>query len=825
NPNADVQVPMCGVPHHASEEYVGQLLAKGHKVAVCEQVEDPKEAKGLVKREVMRVLTPGTVVEDFSLESRENNFLAAIHWDENAGAGGLAWMDVSTGEWTGLQARNLTDLWQWTTKIAPRELLMPEGLAAPSNLQDVCPCIHPVPLLPFFDPKRSQEKLCSSQNVPGLEPLDLEDKPQLVQACGALLSYLRQTQKSDPSHLSQFKPLNLGRHLLLDEVTERNLEIFVRLDGRKGPGTLRHALDRTLTPMGGRLLEKRLKSPWRVLGPILEHQEAVVCLYERDKTRKEIRSLLERVYDLERLTTRIELSRCTPRDFVALRETVKRLHSIRERLAEEKELPALLQTMIRQWDDLQDLGELLCSSITDSPPPVITEGGLFQFGFNAGLDELINLAQDGESLLSDLLGREKESNGLPKLKLGYNRVFGYYFEISKSHKGEVPAHFIRRQTLANSERYITEELKQLEEKLLSASQKQKNLEYELFQKLREDVAGYRDRLRERASQLALLDYIQGLSQAAREWEWTRPELHTGRTIEIKAGRHPAIEACQGRSDYIPNDLIISEQSPLLLITGPNMAGKSTVLRQAAIITILAQIGSLVPAHKATIGIADRIFSRVGASDNLAQGQSTFMVEMSETARILRQAGKRSLVILDEIGRGTSTFDGLALAWAVILELAGRDGGVRTLFATHYHELTDLEGKVQGVRNYNIAVKEWKGDIVFLRRLVPGPADRSYGIEVARLAGVPRNVVRRAKEILTELESKSQRDDRRPVAATRRRPKLPGLAVENRTGNGSHPLIGEIQKLDPLRMTPLQALDLIIQWKEKWGNAQDSGHEQ
>jgi DNA mismatch repair protein MutS len=817
NPNAEFKVPMCGVPHHAAREYISQLLDKGYKVAVCDQVEDPKAAKGLVRREVTRVLTPGTVVDDSNLQSKQHNFLASLLWDVQAGAGGLSWMDFSTGEWRGLFARSEAELWQWAAKVSPRELLLPQGLELPERLADFAPGIVHLPLQPTFDLRAAREQMLRNQSLSTLEPLDLEDKPQLVQACGGLLSYLKHTQKQELVHLSSFQTVNIGRHLILDEVTERNLEIFQRLDGRKGAGTLWHALDRTKTAMGGRLLEERLKSPFRTLGPIKEQQDVVRWFVDRDHLRDVVRSGLDRVYDLERLTTRIELNRCSPKDFMALRETLGTLPALRSTLDEAEERSAALNGVLAEWDNLEDLRDLLVSALVDNPPHLITEGGLFRQGFDPRLDEYIDLAEHGEARMAELLTREQEAAGLPKLKLGYNRVFGYYFELSRTHQGELPGHFIRRQTLANCERYITEELKEFEERLLSASQVRKNLEYELFQRLRETVAGARSRLRRQARLLASLDLWQGLAAAAREWDWNAPTLHQGVEIRIESGRHPAIEAVQGRAHFIPNNLHVGDGSNLLLITGPNMAGKSTVLRQTAIIALLAQIGSFVPALKASIGLTDRIFSRVGASDNLSQGQSTFMVEMTETARILRQAGKRSLVILDEIGRGTSTFDGLALAWAVVLDLVGKGEGIRTLFATHYHELTDLEGKVPGVRNYNIAVKEWRGDIVFLRRLVPGPADRSYGIEVAKLAGVPQSVVRRAKEILAELEERAK-GLRRPFSRSDPQHRLlPGLATTPKKGHEEHPLVDELSRLEPEHLTPMQALKLLCHWKESWGN--------
>ena len=488
--------------------------------------------------------------------------------------------------------------------------------------------------------------------------------------------------------------------------------------------------------------------------------------------------------------------------------------------------PRLLKKILGGWDNLESLHDLLQRSLLDNPNHLITEGGLFKQGYDAELDELIELTEHGESTLAGLRAREQQDSNLAKLKLGYNRVFGYYFELSKANREPVPDHFIRRQTLVNSERYITEELKELEEKLLSAAQKRKTREYDRFNALREQVAAVRDRFMAMARILARIDYWQGLGHAGRRWSWVVPELHTGLELSIEGGRHPVVEAVQGSANYIPNDLQMTDAGKVLLVTGPNMAGKSTVLRQTALIMIMAQMGSLVPAEKAYLGVCDRVFSRVGASDNLAQGQSTFMVEMNETARILRQAGKRSLIILDEIGRGTSTFDGLSLAWAVVEELARRQGGIRTLFATHYHELTSLEGDIPQVRNLNIAVKEWKGDIIFLRRLVPGPADRSYGIEVARLAGVPMPVVQRARDILEQLEKSSKRQHGRAVREiTTREPMLPGLTPTPSAADADepeqaplHPIVRQLQDMDIDGLTPLEALTLLHTWKKDAHNA-------
>ena len=818
NPGAENPVPMCGMPHHAIDEYLRQLLDKGYKVALCDQIEDPKQAKGLVRRAVTRVLTPGTVVEDINLSAKGHNFLGALYWDADQG-GGLAWVDFSTGTWSGIQTKNEAVLWQWLVKMNPRELLLTESQPLPKGLEQWQAKLSRYPQKSYFDGRSAEDKILRAQAVASLQTLDLDDKPALTRCCGALLTYLELTQKRDLTHLAPFAPLDLSSTLLLDEVTERNLELFKTMDGSKGRGTLWHVLDQTQTPMGGRLLETRLHQPFKELGAILPVQELVAYLHERDEVRENLRRALDKVYDLERLCTRIVVNRSTPKDFGALGASLAVLPSMRIALAELESPPLRLSALLRGWDDLADVHGLLSRALADSLPPVITEGGLFRPGYDPGLDELMELTDHGEAALTAMLERERAACNLPKLKLGYTKVFGYYFELSRATTAEPPAHFIRRQTLVNAERYITEELKILEDKLMSASDRRKTREYELFLALREEVAGHRARFMSMAGILAELDFAQGLAQAARKWEWCRPELHDGLEIGIKGGRHPVVEAVQGRAGYIPNDLTLDDSGRVLLITGPNMAGKSTVLRQVALICILAQMGGFVPAASARLGLCDRIFSRVGASDNLAMGQSTFMVEMTETARILRQAGKRSLVILDEIGRGTSTFDGLSLAWAVAEELARRQGGIRTLFATHYHELTVLEDRLPGVRNYNIAIKEWKGDIVFLRRMVPGPADRSYGIEVARLAGVPASVVVRAKEILAVLERHAPGGARRNDVISRQ-VSLPGLtqAAPVQKQPEEHQVLLALKNLNVNELSPLDALTLLHQWKAMAGQS-------
>ncbi|WP_045222580.1 DNA mismatch repair protein MutS [Desulfonatronum thioautotrophicum] len=853
NPNATVPVPMCGVPYHACETYLTQLLSKGLKVAICDQVEDPREAKGLVKRAVTRVLTPGTLVEDAGLEAKEHHFLAALHWDGQADVGAVAWVDVSTGACRGIRIRGQLPLWSWVAKLDPRELLLPDHMRPPVQAGDISFRITALPMRGFFEFDQAKERVLRTQAVADLHVLDLENKPQLVQAFGALLAYLKQTQKRDPNHLQSFQVIQPGDFLLLDEVTLRNLEIFRRMDGGRGPGTLRHVLDKTLTPMGGRLLESRLHYPWKEIETILRNQAVVAAMVQNNAARSELARKLTSTTDLERIATRITMNRTSPRDFAALLQGIARLPEIREALgklipsqegsgtnskqncvpetirqdAGADDSPGLLIDILKKWDDLTELKDLLQRALVDSPPLLITDGGIFRAGFDPDLDALLELVEHGQDTLRDMLVREQQETGQPKMKMGYNRVFGYYFELPRSLSKELPERFQRRQSLVSSERFVTAELKELEDRLLGAADRRKALEHRLFQELRDQVDRFRLRVMHMAETLARLDVWLALAEAAQKWSWSRPVLTTDQNIFITGGRHPGIEACQGSANYIPNDVQLDDQRRVLIITGPNMGGKSTVLRQTALICILAQIGSYVPAATATIGLTDRIFTRVGASDNLSLGQSTFMVEMIETARILRQATQRSLVILDEIGRGTSTYDGLALAWAVVEELSGQGtssarGSVRTLFATHYHELTALEGSLPGVRNYNIAVKEWKGDIIFLRRLVPGPSDRSYGIEVAKLAGLPRRVVLRAKEILGQLDaakpsgiqSSASRPAKRPTLALTRDP-LPGLGLSHGIGDNTveADVLKQLQELDPAHISPMQALKLLQGWKE------------
>jgi len=850
NPNAEKPIPMCGVPWHAAENYVSQLVNKGYKVVFCDQIQDPKEAKGLVERAVTRVHTAGTVLEDASLDAKGRSYLGAIYIGQESS--GFAWVDVSTGHFSGFESKKSIEVWQWAQKLAPRELLVPDQLAVPNSVFFDATQLVSVPSRSHFMYDASVRRLLTVQGVQDLGALGLEGQKSLVVACGALLTYIEHAHLHDATHLAPFVPIDMGKHLIIDEITERNLELFRRFDGKKGVGTLKAVLDETMTPMGGRLLEDRLRQPWRELAPIHDTQAAIGYFVERHGVRDTLRGALLHVYDLERLSTRIVLNRANPRDFLALRHSLLALVPVRNALdkpsfegayptADEVQtdnLPNLLRHVLQTWDDMSDTADLLQRALRDTLPPTLTEGALFKQGYADNLDELIDLVEHGENRVQALLEAEQSQHNLSKLRVGYNRVFGYYFELSRLALASVtvPEHFIRRQSLANAERFVTPELKELEEKLLAASQARKTLEYKMFQELREQVAAARVRLVFMADIIANLDVWQSLACVAAKNNWVCPDVTADRALSIREGRHPVVEAIVGTAGFVPNDITMDSQRWLLLITGPNMSGKSTVLRQVALLTILAQMGSFVPAREAHIGLCDRVFSRVGASDNLAQGQSTFMVEMMETARILRQATKHSLVILDEIGRGTSTFDGLALAWAVAEYLVQRAGGhIRTLFATHYLELAALEGQLPGIHTMNIAIREWQGDIVFLRRLLPGPADKSYGVEVAKLAGVPDVVVQRARVILAELERTRPKQlpiralsvllpgmESQNVAPTQGKTSapLPSLTAPVAALPVSHPLLIALQDTDPEKLTPLEALQRIIEWKTQWGDSRE-----
>jgi DNA mismatch repair protein MutS len=795
------QVPLCGIPYHAAATYIAKVLKAGRAVALCEQVEDPRLAKGLVRREVVRVYTPGTLVESDLLAASEPNYLAAV-LVKNERAG-LAWLDLSTGEF-----RILETAGSWherirdeLMRIEPRELLVPD--AQKENLRRVV--VPSVPLTSaVFDEGSAHTLLLEQFRVASLAGFGCDDKPLAVAAAGALIGYIKHTQPSASlAHVTHISIEADQGVMTLDRATQRNLELIRRaVDGRV-EGSLLGALDRSLTPMGARLLRDWVLHPLTDLPSILERQEAVAEFHDNLDRRTRTRAVLRHISDLERLMGRIVLGVANARDLLALKMSLEALPEL------NKQLDACKSHFLRRhddgWNDLARVRILIERAIHPEPPASVKDGGIIRDRFNADLDELRSISRNGKAWITDIERQERERTGIESLKVRFNQVFGYYIEITKANLARVPDHYSRKQTLVNAERFTTEELKSLEEKVLGAEDRIRTLEFELFETVRKDVAAAAARVRALARTVAIVDVVAALAVLAAENGYCRPEMTSDDRLIIKDGRHPVLEQLSLPGGFIPNDVRLGgREDRLLVITGPNMAGKSTYLRQTALIVLLAQLGSFVPAKAAVIGLVDRIFTRVGASDNLLEGQSTFMVEMTETANILHHASTRSLIILDEIGRGTSTFDGLSIAWAVAETLAdpGRIGA-RTLFATHYHELTELAGTHSGVRNYNVAVREHGEDILFLRKIVEGGSDRSYGIQVARLAGLPKPVISRAQEVLARLETGMSGPAESPMSAALD-PTLPP----------AHPLLEEVRQMDLFNMTPLEALNKLSQIKER-----------
>jgi DNA mismatch repair protein MutS len=805
------KVPMCGVPHHSSRSYVAKLIENGCKVAICEQVEDPQTAKGIVKRDVIRVVTPGSVLEDGEVDGKTNLYMAAL-----AGSGspyGLAHLDLSTAEFRVTEIEEWEEVLDELGRIKPAELLVLEkdGLSLQKGLS-----AFRIEVLAreAFHEDQAASLLMSQLGVKSLAPFGCEDMERAVLAAGTLIHYVQTTQKVTPEHIKDLATYRLGDFMFLDEATTANLELFRTVRRQSVKGSLFQILDRTVTPMGSRQVRKWIGYPLLDLREIRLRLAAVASFRSDRVFREEIREHLDGVLDLERLNARISMGRANARDLVALKQSSRRFPAVKEKLAGSPS--ERLNEIAEKLDPLQDVAELIERAIVDDPPVSVKEGGLIKEGYHEDLDRLIAATRDGKTWIADLAATEQKRTGISSLKVGYNRVFGYYIEISKANLHLVPGDYIRRQTLANGERYVTEKLKEYEDLVLGAEEKKVALEFEIFEDVRRRVALENQRIRETGKRVGEVDALAGLAEAAELKGYTLPEVNEGPVIEIVDGRHPVIEETVRDEDFVPNDIHLDDQEQqVLIITGPNMAGKSTVLRQVALTVLMAQMGSFVPASRATLGLVDRIFTRIGASDDLTKGQSTFMVEMNETANILRHATPRSLVILDEIGRGTSTYDGLSIAWAVAEALHDRDSrGVRTLFATHYHELTELVSAKPRVKNFNIAVKEWKDQIIFLRKLVPGGTSRSYGIQVARIAGLPQTVIGRAKEILEDLE----RGEGNEVGT-------PRLAKERSDGErkeaGQLSLFGAqdqrlrkwIQNLDLSSMTPLEALIEINKMKE------------
>ncbi|MEK6777135.1 MAG: DNA mismatch repair protein MutS [bacterium] len=811
-----MDIPLCGIPYHAAESYIAKLIRQGFKVAVCEQVEDPRKAKGIVKREVIRVVTPGTVLEQGMLEERENHFLAS--WMAVNGGVGLSFLDLTTGAFllTERRGEHLADfLLDRFGTYEPREMVVPEEIKGSPLLQQI---LREYPRLPVqymegwaFEGSEAYRKLTQHFKTTTLQGFGCEEFVLGIAAAGALLRYVEETQKGSVPHILGLRALRDGDRMFLDVSTIKNLELVrSNLDGGKR-GTLLGVLDRTRTAMGGRTLRNFLLNPLLDPEEIRKRQDAVAELFENPQVLDDLRDQMKEVHDMERLIGRATLGVANARDLLALASSLSPIPEIRALMS--RLTSPLLAELCEQIDDLQDLFRLIQEAIHEDPPYTIREGRVIRDGYSKELDELRNIRREGKNWIARLENQERARSGINNLKIRYNKVFGYYIEITRSNLGEVPEDYIRKQTLVNAERFITPELKEYEAKVLGAEERIIELEMELFAQVRESVSKEAPRVQKTAGALATLDAIGSLAEAARENRYVRPEINGEAGIVIREGRHPVIEAMEGADPFVPNDTVMDTESErLLIITGPNMAGKSTYMRQVALIVLMAQMGGFVPAGEARIGIVDRIFTRVGASDALVRGQSTFMVEMNETANILHNATDRSLIILDEIGRGTSTFDGISIAWAVGEFIHDRIRA-RTLFATHYHELTELAMTLNGVKNYNIAVKEWNDQVIFLRKIVEGGADKSYGIQVARLAGLPGGVIERAREVLANLEKSELDETGEPVIAHSENKERP-LAQPDLFTARPHPVMQEIRELDLQTMTPLEALNLLAELKKK-----------
>ena len=815
------RAPMCGIPFHAAETYIKRLIEKGHKVAICEQVEDPKKAKGLVKREVIRVVTPGTTLDATSLDESRNNYLMSIVSLEDHF--GCAIADITTGDCFLTEVDKPQKLLDEINKFVPAEIICNDAFfmsgVDTEDLKDrLRICIFPLDNW-YFDDSLCQRTLKEHFHVNTLEGLGLQDYDSGVIAAGALFQYLNETQKTALSHMATIHPYTADKFMLIDSSSRRNLELVETLREKQKRGSLLWVLDKTKTAMGARTLRGYVEQPLIDAEEINRRLEALEELNEKPMLRDEIREYLNPVYDLERLVSRISFKSANPRDMVAFASSLEMIPYIKQVL---KDFQApILKEIYEDMDSLEDITDLIKHAIVDEPPLAQKDGGIIREGFNEDVDKFRSARTDGKKWLTELETKERERTGIKSLKIKYNRVFGYALEVTNTFKELVPENYIRKQTLANAERYITEELKNLENMILGAEDKLYALEYELFSNVRDKVGQEVIRIQRTAKAIAGLDVFASLALVAERNHYVRPKVNEGGIIDIKGGRHPVVEQMIDNDMFIANDTYLDNtKKRISIITGPNMAGKSTYMRQTALIVLMAQIGSFVPADKAVVGIVDRIFTRVGASDDLASGQSTFMVEMTEVANILRNATAKSLLILDEIGRGTSTFDGLAIAWAVIEHISNTKlCGAKTLFATHYHELTELEGKLSGVTNYCIAVKEKGDDIVFLRKIVKGGADKSYGIQVAKLAGVPDSVINRAKELVEELSDADITAAVKDLASPKKKPKVEMDMAQMSLFDTvqDNDIIEELKGIDIGNLTPMEALNTLYNLQNKIKN--------
>ena len=811
------RAPMCGIPHHAAEIYVSRLIAKGYKVAICEQLEDPKKTKGIVKRGVIRVVTPGTLVDSNMLEERKNNYIMSIF--KTGIYFGISVCDISTGEFYSAEIKeqnNFPTLLDEIARYTPSELVVNSMMAnCEEEMSKIKERFENVYVTKFNDKffKTELNNIDLRFNIVDNEGKKLEnikEKTLIVASINALVEYIEETQKTSLDHINKITIYNLSKYMALDINARRNLELTEKMRDKSKKGTLLWVLDKTSTSMGGRLLRRWLNDPLIDVKEINKRLNAVKELKDDLMLRGEIIENLKKVYDIERLAGKMAYGNANARDMVTLKNSLMKLPEVKQILTNCTS--ELLRELYENLDELQDIYQLIETSIVDDPPMTIKDGGIIKLGYDEEIDKLKTAQTEGKNWLIALEAEEKEKTGIKNLKIGFNKVFGYFIEVTKSNLDQVPERYIRKQTLTNAERYITEELKNLENQILGAEEKVVNLEYDAFVQIRELIAKNVVRLQKTSEVVSSLDVISSFAQVAEDMNYCMPEVNSEGQIDIKGGRHPVIEKILGAGSFVENDTYLDkEENRLAIITGPNMAGKSTYMRQVALITLMAQVGSFVPATSAKIGVVDKIFTRVGASDDLSMGQSTFMVEMMEVANILNEATSNSLVILDEIGRGTSTYDGLSIAWAVAEYIADKEKcGAKTLFATHYHELTELENKLEGIKNYSIAVKEKGEDIIFLRKIVEGGTDESYGIHVARLAGVPKIVTKKANEILRSLERKN-------ILTGKKEEKQDKKQVEGQFDMYNYKLAEiahEIDKINLNELTPIDALNTLVRIKEK-----------
>jgi DNA mismatch repair protein MutS len=816
NKGKEDSIPLCGFPYHAASTYITKLIDRGYKVAICEQLEDPKQAKGVVKRDVVRIVTPGLVIDDDNLNPKENNFLASVFVQENVY--GITFVDLSTGEFRIGESADRETFLAELLAFTFRELILPENFPGKAGLRerinDLMPCrINEFPGR-YFDAESSSLIMQDQFDTAYLEQFGILDHPAILGAAGAALRYILETQKGQIDHLNRLEWCSGETFLRIDEAARRNLELFSTIQDNRTKGSLFHVIDETMTSMGGRKLRWWLNYP--LINPLAIRQRllAVSEFKEQHLQRQHLRKQLACIYDLERLGSRVVMGLANARDLIALKNSLEALPEIRSSLADMD--IDLIRTIYWDLDEMQDLRHLLSIAIHDEPPLTIREGGIIKSGYDAEVDRYLSLSQNAKQWIAALEEKERRRTGINSLKVGFNSVFGYYIEITKANTELVPTDYIRKQTLVNAERYINEELKKLEYDVLNAEDARKEREYTLFIAVRNQIADHIRRIQTTASRLAELDALTCLAEVAERCNYCCPQIENDDLISITDGRHPVIERMPLPEGFVPNDLYLDlDKNRLLVITGPNMAGKSTYIRQVALIVIMAQMGSFVPAAAARIGVVDKIFARIGAADNLSRGQSTFMVEMTEMANILKNMTSRSLVILDEVGRGTSTFDGLSIAWAVAEHLHDYKGGigVRTLFATHYHQLTELSATRKGVKNYNIAVKEWGNRIIFLRKIIEGGTNRSYGIQVAKIAGVHEDVINRGTEILKNLEAGEFDITGKPRFA-RDRATGKGTGQLSLFADDRELVIEEMKKLQIENLTPLEALNFLDRWKER-----------